>query len=92
MIVAGKDKGKTGPITNIIVENETVVVEGLNLRKKTIKKKGDKPGTILEVAAPMHISNVMIVDPKGGKPSRISKKKVGDKFVRVATKSGTVLK
>jgi len=88
IIVAGKDKGKKGKIVRVLVEKNKVVVEGANMTKKhqRPRKSGDK-GQILNIAMPIHASNVMIVDPKSGKGSRIGKKKVGDKFIRVARKS-----
>ena len=88
IVVTGKDKGKKGKIARVLVEKNRVVVEGVNMMKKhqRPRKSGEK-GQVLSIAMPMHVSNVMIVDPKTGKGSRICKKKVGDKMVRVARKS-----
>ncbi len=88
IVVTGKDKGKKGKIARVLVEKNRVVVEGVNMMKKhqRPRKSGEK-GQVLSIAMPMHVSNVMIVDPKTGKGSRIGKKKVGDKMVRVARKS-----
>ena len=88
IIVAGKDKGKKGKIVRVLPSKNKVVVEGLNMTKKHMRprKTGEK-GTMVNTAMPMSASNVMVADPKTGKPTRIGKKRVGDKFVRVAKKS-----
>lgn len=88
IITTGKDKGKKGKIIRVLVKENKVIVEGLNMTKKhqRARKAGEK-GQTITIAMPIHASNVMIVDPKTGKASRIGKKKVGDKMVRVARKS-----
>ena len=92
IVIAGKDKGKTGLIQKVLPKTNRVVVEGVNLRKKHKKPTQNNPeGSILEIYAPIDASNVMIVDPKTKKPTRIGHKIVKGKKVRVAKKSGTVL-
>jgi large subunit ribosomal protein L24 len=88
IIVTGKDKGKKGKIVRILNKTNKVLVEGLNMTKKhqRPRKSGEK-GQILSIAMPLNASNVMVLDPKGGKPTRIAKKKVGGKMVRVASGS-----
>ncbi|MFA6274075.1 MAG: 50S ribosomal protein L24 [Candidatus Paceibacterota bacterium] len=88
IIKTGKDKGKKGKIVRVLVKENKVIIEGLNTMKKhqRPRKSGEK-GQILNIAMPIHASNVMIVDPKTGKGSRIGKKKVGEKIIRVARKS-----
>ncbi len=88
IIVTGKDKGKKGKIVRVLVEKNKVVVEGANMMKKhqRPRKSGEK-GSMIDISMPMSASNVMIADPKTGKPSRLGKKKVGDKMVRIARKS-----
>lgn len=88
IVITGKDKGKKGKITLVLVQKNKVVVEGLNMMKKhqRPRKSGEK-GQVLSISMPINASNVMIVDPKTGKGSRIGKKKVGDKMVRIARKS-----
>lgn len=88
IIIAGKDKGKKGKIVRVLVKKNKVIVEGLNMTKKhqRPRKSGEK-GQTINIAMPIHASNVMIADPKTGKGSRIGKKKVGDKFIRIAKKS-----
>ena len=92
IVIAGRDKGKTGTIQKVIPEQNRVVVEGINLRKKTNKPSQKNPdGGIVEIYAPIDASNVMLVDPKTKKATRIGHKEVKGKKVRYAKKSGTVL-
>lgn len=91
MVIAGKDKGKVGRILRIDAKTSRVLVEGVNLVKKAMRKKNQNDrGGIIEVEATIHLSNVQIVD-KGGKPSRITYKIEGDDKTRVAVKSGDKL-
>lgn len=91
MVIAGKDKGKVGRILRIDAKTSRVLVEGVNLVKKAVRKKNQNDrGGIIEVEATIHLSNVQIVD-KGGKPSRLAYKVEGDDKVRVAVKSGDKL-
>jgi large subunit ribosomal protein L24 len=70
-IIAGKDKGKTGVVQNIDRVNGRVVVEGINLAKKHQKPKQNNPeGSIIDIYAPLHISNVALIDPKTKKPKQ----------------------
>ena len=92
IVIAGRDKGKSGVIQKVIPEQNRVVVEGVNIRKKHQKPTQANPeGSIVEVYAPIDASNVMIEDPKTKKPTRIGHKEVKGKKVRYAKKSGTVL-
>jgi large subunit ribosomal protein L24 len=90
-LIAGKDKGKRGRILKILRAKDRVVVEGLNIVKKAMKKRSQQDrGGIAEVEAALHISNVMIVCKKCG-PTRIGYKIDGDKKVRVCRKCGEAL-
>lgn len=92
IVIAGKDKGKKGKVVRAIPDIDKVVVDGLNLVKKHQKaRKAGTKGQVVSVASPIHVSNVMILDPKTDKPTRIGKKLVGGKFVRVSKKSGAEL-
>ena len=92
IVIAGRDKGKTGVIQKVIPSQNRVVVENVNVRKKHQKPTQNNPeGTIVEVYAPISASNVMLEDPKTKKPTRIGHKEVKGKKVRYAKKSGTVL-
>lgn len=88
IVTTGKDKGKKGTITRVLVSKNKVVVEGINMMKKHQRpRRSNEKGSMINMAMPMNASNVQIVDPKTGKATRIGKKKVGDKWVRVARKS-----
>ena len=92
IVISGKYKGKTGVIQKVEPKTNRVVVEGVNLRKKHKKPTQANPeGSIVEIYAPIDASNVMLVDPKTKKPTRIGHKVVKGKKVRVALKSGTEL-
>ena len=92
MVISGKDKGKTGVVLEALPKKERVLVEGVNIVKKHTKPNQANPqGGIVSQEAPIHVSNVMLIDPKSGEPTRVSYKVEGDKKVRVAKKSGEVL-
>jgi len=88
VVIAGKDKGKEGKIIKTLRNENRVVVEGVNMIKKTVKPNGQNPGSIVDMEAPIHASNVMIIDPKTKKPTRIghTTDKKGKK-IRIAKKS-----
>ena len=88
VVIAGKSKGKEGTIISVLKDENKVVVEGANMVKKHIKPNGQQSGSIVEKEAPIHASNVMIIDPKTKKPTRIchTTNKAGKK-VRVSKKS-----
>jgi large subunit ribosomal protein L24 len=92
IVIGGKDRGKTGKVLRAFPRESKVVISGVNLKKlhKRPTKSGQK-GQVVEQAAPIHVSNVMIVDPKSGKRTRVLRKMEGDKKVRVAKSSGTTL-
>ena len=72
VVIAGSNKGKEGTITKVL--DEKVIIEGVNLRKKHLKPKNNNgTGEIIEQEAPIHASNVMIIDPKTKKPTKIEK-------------------
>ena len=92
-VITGKDKGKKGRVIAAYPRENRVLVEGVNLVKKHAKPSQDNPqGGILTQEAPIHVSNVMLVDPKSGKPTRVGYKVLenGNK-VRVAKKSGEII-
>lgn len=92
IVIAGADKGKVGVIQKVYPKLNKVVVENVNVRKKHKKSTQANPeGSIVEVYAPIDASNVMIVDPKTKKATRIGHKIVKGKKVRVTKASGTVL-
>ncbi|QOL26110.1 50S ribosomal protein L24 [Thalassotalea sp. LPB0316] len=84
IVLAGKDKGKTGKVTKVLVEDSKVFVEGVNLVKKHQKPvpQLQQPGGIIEKEAPIHVSNVAIVNPKTGKADRVGFRVEDGKKVR----------
>ena len=92
MVISGKDKGKTGIILEAYPKQSRVLVEGINIVKKHAKPSQVNPqGGILNQEAPIHVSNVMPIDPKSGKPTRVGYTVENGQKVRVAKKSGEVL-
>ena len=92
VVIAGKDKGKEGKITKTLRNENKVVVEGINIAKKHVKPNGQQAGSIVEMEMPIHASNVMIVDPKTKKGTRIGHNtdKNGKK-IRISKKSNSNL-
>ncbi|MCU0306628.1 MAG: 50S ribosomal protein L24 [Thermoleophilia bacterium] len=92
MVVAGKDKGKTGKVLEVRPKDERVVVEGLNIVKRHTKPRPpNDPGGVIEKPAPIHISNVMPLDPDDKKPCRVRIQVIDGKRVRVSARSGKKL-
>ena len=92
-VIAGKDKGKQGKVLEVITKDARVLVEGINKVKRHTKPSQKNPqGGILEKEAALHISNVMLVDPKTNKGGRVKIAVKGKERVRVFKKSGTELK
>lgn len=89
IIRTGKDRGKKGKVLQVFTREQRVVVEGINQMTKNIRsrKQGDK-GQRVQFNAPLHVSNVMFVDPKSGQPSRLGGRLVADKKVRRVVRSG----
>ena len=94
IVLAGEDKGKTGKVLKVFVDKQRALVEGINIVKKSAKPSAKHPqGGIIEQEAPIHISNLSLIDPKSGKATRIAIKRNEDgKKVRVAKKSGEEIK
>ena len=92
-VLAGEDKGKTGKVLKVLVEKNRAIVEGVNIVSKSAKPSAKHPqGGIIKQEAPIHISNLSLIDPKSGKPTRIGIKREGKSFVRIAKKSGEEIK
>lgn len=90
---AGTDKGKTGRVVKVLIDKQRAVVEGLNMVTKHTKPNAKNPqGGREEVEAPIHISNLNVVDPESGKPTRVGRKEVDGKLVRYSKKSGKEIK
>lgn len=87
---AGNDKGKTGRVLRVLVSKNRAVVEGLNMVSKSAKPSAKHPqGGIIKMEAPIHVSNLNLLDPKSGKPTRVGRRKNEEgKTVRYSKKSG----
>ena len=91
---AGEDKGKTGKVVKVLVDKQRAIVEGVNVVSKSQKPNAKNPqGGIVKMEAPIHISNLNVVDPKSGKPTRIGRRLNEEgQLVRFAKKSGEEIK
>ena len=97
-VIAGNDRGKTGKVLKVFPSSGRIIIEGINLRKRHTKPNRNNPqGGILEKEAPIHASNVMILDPKTNEPTRIGSRIILDektgkrKIARVAKASGEMI-
>jgi len=92
VVLTGKDKGAKGKVVKIIKDKDRVIVEGVNMIKKHVKPSTENPqGGIVEKEAPLHVSNVALVDPKTGEATRVGYEIKDGKKVRVSKKSGEVI-
>ena len=94
LVISGKNRGAKGKVLRVIPARSLAVVERVNLVKRHTKQNPQKgiQGGILEKEAPVHLSNLMVIDPQSGSPTRIGRKRQADGTgVRVAKKSGTTL-
>lgn len=92
VVIAGSEKGKEGIVTKVLPKEEKVIIGGLNMVKKHVKPNQAEPeGKIIEKEAPIHISNVALVDPKTKKATKVKYEIKDGKKVRVAKKSSTVI-
>ena len=93
IVLAGSDKGRSGKVLKVLVDKERVLVDGINLVSKSTKPTAANPqGGIVKQEAPIHISNVSLIDPKRGQPTRIRIRREGKTVTRIAKKSGEVIK
>jgi len=83
LIIAGDDRGRKGKVIKAMPKEQRIIVEGINIQKKHVKprREGEK-GQIVEKPGPIHVSNVKVICPKCGKPTKIGYQKVGDKKFR----------
>ena len=93
IVIAGKDKGKTGKVVRVLGEDDKVVVERIALAKKHTKPRGmGEPGGIVEVEATIHLSNLKLIDPKNDQPTKVGFRVLEDgRKVRVARATGNVI-
>ena len=93
IVLAGEDKGKTGKVLKVMADKERALVEGVNMVNKSAKPSAKNPqGGFVKMEAPIHISNISLIDPKSGKPTRIGIRREGKKVTRIAKKSGEEIK
>lgn len=92
LILSGNDKGVRGRVLKVITKNGRAIVEGANMIKRHTKPGPAYPdGGIVNKEASIHMSNLMIVDPKTGEPCRVGRRLVDDKLVRYSKKTGEVI-
>jgi large subunit ribosomal protein L24 len=98
MVIAGNDRGKTGKVLKVFPKNSRIIIEGINIRKRHTKPNQKNPqGGILEKEASIHVSNVMMLDPKSNEPTRLGAQIILDeksgkkKRARVSKLSGEML-
>ena len=93
IVLAGRDNGKTGKVQKVLVSEQRAIVEGINMVSKSTKPSAQNPqGGIVKQEAPIHISNLSLIDPKSGKATRVSIKHEGKNVIRIAKKSGEEIK
>ncbi len=92
IVIAGSEKGKEGTITKVLPKEEKVIIGGVNMVKKHVKPNQAEPeGKITEKEAPIHVSNVALIDPKTKTATKVKYEIKDGKKVRVAKKSSTVI-
>jgi large subunit ribosomal protein L24 len=98
VVIGGKDRGKKGKVLRVEPTNNRVFVEGLNMVKRHERprqvagaQRAEQVGGVIEKEGPIHLSNVMLVDPKSGKPTRVGIEVEDGKRYRIARRSGTRL-
>jgi len=94
VVIAGNSKGQEGKVLEVVRESERAIVEGVNMVSKHTKPNAKSPqGGIIKKEATIHVSNLMLKDPKTGKPTRIGRRlDKNDKLVRYSKKSGEEIK
>lgn len=92
VVIAGKDKGNEGEVLQVFPSKNRAIVDQINMVKKHTKATQDNPGGINDMPASIHISNLMLIDPKSGTASRVGRKLVDGKLVRYSKKSGEIIK
>jgi len=91
VVLAGKDKGRTGEVLAVMPKEDRAVVRGLNMVKRHQRQTQTQEAGIINKEASLHLSNLAIADPKDGKPTRVGFRVEGEKKVRVAKRSGVVI-
>lgn len=92
VVISGASKGDKGEVLEVFPLKNRAIVEETNMVKKHTKATQDTPGGINEVPAAIHISNLMLIDPKTGEPTRVGRREENGKLVRYSKKSGEIIK
>ena len=97
-VISGKDRGKTGRVLRVDAKSDRVFVEGLNIRKRHVRpqsvpgtQRGGEVGGVVESEGPIHVSNVMLLDPSTNQPTRVGIRREGGRRVRFARRSGEAI-
>lgn len=90
-VLAGKDKGRSGEVQAVMPADNRVLVAGINIVRRHTKQTAENEGGIIPKEAPIHVSNVALVDPDGDKPTRVRFEERDGNKVRVAVRSGAVI-
>ena len=91
MVIAGDDKGKTGEVLQVFPDKLRAIVDGLNIVKKHVKASQTEEGGIQDMPAPLHISNLLVVDPQTGEATRVGRKIENGVSVRYSKKTGNII-
>ena len=92
-VLAGEDRGKEGRVLKVLVQKQKAIVEGVNMVTKATKPNAQHPqGGLIKMEAPIAISNIALIDPNSGKPTRISIRRENGKVIRISKKSGEEIK
>jgi large subunit ribosomal protein L24 len=91
IVIAGRDRGKTGEVIRVMPDEGRLLVQGVNMVKRHTAPRPGQPGGIVEKEASIHVSNVAHVDPKEKKPTRVGYKTVDGRKVRFARRSGEMI-
>jgi large subunit ribosomal protein L24 len=91
VVLTGKDKGRSGDVTKVMPKDGKALVAGINMVKRHTRQSQTSEGGIISKEAPIQLSNLSIVDPKDGKPTRVGFRMEGDKKVRFAKRSGDLI-
>ena len=92
VVIAGRDKGRSGDVLRVLRDQNRVVVQGINMVKRHTKQSPGQTGGIVDKEGSIHVSNVAMADPKGGAATRVGYKFLDDgRKVRIARRSGEVI-
>ena len=92
VVISGADKGAEGEVLEVFPEKGRATVENVRIVKRHTKPNNENQGGIIEKPAPIHISNLMLVDPKSGEPTRVGRRVEDGKIVRYAKSSGEIIR